>query len=170
MKTWPSLLGAAAAVAISASAVQAKQFGIQGSWGDDSDFGIGARIEYGLPNLLTNSGPFSRTFLIGSFDYFFPDCPDDVDCTYWEINSNLAIPLVASGIDPYVGAGLNIAHVSAELEGSDLGGSDTEVGLNLLGGLRFPLGGVSAFAEGRIELGGGEQFVLTFGALLGGAR
>ena len=165
---WRVVLGSVVAVAISAGSAEAQRFGVQGSWADDADFGIGARVELGLPNLLTSEGPLANTFLIGSFDYFFPDV-DALD--YWEINANLAVPLVASGIDPYVGAGLNVAHasVSTEFLGEEIEGSDTEIGLNLLGGLRIPIGGLATFVEGRFELGGGEQFVLTFGALLGGS-
>jgi hypothetical protein len=44
------------------------------------------------------------------------------------------------------------------------------VGLNLLGGLKFALGSLSSYAEGRFELGGGEQLVLTFGVLVGGGN
>lgn len=161
-----------------AGSLEAQRFGVQGNWSDDFDFGVGGRVELPLPNLLTSEGALANTFLIGSFDYFFPDCGDsfggfDFDCSYWEINAGLAVPIVSSSIDPYVGAGLNLARFSSEFE-SDLPGvdddaSETEVGLNLLGGLRFPLGGLSAFGEARLELGGGEQFVLTFGVLLGGA-
>jgi len=150
---------------IGAADAQAQAFGVQGSWGDDTDFGIGARLELGLPNLFTTQGPFSRTYLIGSFDWFFPDFCDDIDdCSYWEINANLAIPITAQSIDPYVGTGLNIARVAAFDE------SETEVGLNLLGGIRFNLGSLGAFTEGRFVLSGAEQFVLTFGVLVGGTR
>jgi hypothetical protein len=165
MKTWRVFAAVAAAIAIGTADAKAQAFGIQGSWGDDTDLGIGARIELGLPNLLTSQGPFANTFLIGSFDWFFPDFCDDLDdCSYWEINTNLAVPITSSTIDPYAGAGLNIAHVSL------FDASDTEVGLNLLGGLRFRVGGLGAFGEGRFVLGGSEQFVLTFGVLVGGTR
>lgn len=165
MKTWRVFAAVTAALVFGTADAQAQAFGVQGSWGDDSDFGIGARLELGLPNLLTSEGPLSNTFLIGSFDYFFPDFCDAIDdCSYWEINGNLAVPITSSTIDPYAGAGLNIAHMSV------LDQSDTEVGLNLLGGLRFNLGGLGAFGEGRFVLGGSEQFVLTFGVLVGGTR
>lgn len=161
-----------------AGPVSAQRFGVQANWSDDFDFGVGGRVEVDLPNLFTDQGPFSRTYLIGSFDYFFPDCGaqdepvSDFDCSYWEVNAGLAIPLAAASVDPYVGAGLNIARFSVDYSGDvpgvDLGADDTEIGLNLLGGLRFPIGGISAYGEGRLELGGGEQFVLTFGILVGG--
>lgn len=171
MKTWRVFAAVAAALVIGTADAQAQAFGVQGSWGDDTDFGIGARLELGLPNLLTSEGPLSNTFLIGSFDYFFPDCGGfgtDVDCSFWELNGNLAVPITSSTIDPYAGAGLNIARAS--VESGTFEASDTEVGLNLLGGLRFSLGGASAFGEGRFVLGGSEQFVLTLGVLVGGTR
>jgi opacity protein-like surface antigen len=165
MKTWRVFAAVAAALVIGTADAEAQAFGVQGNWGDDTDLGIGARLELGLPNVFTTEGPFSNTYFIGSFDWFFPDCDE---CTYWELNANLAVPITATTIDPYAGIGLNIAHVSVDVGGSDV--SDTDVGLNLLGGLRFNLGTIGAFTEGRFELGGGEQFVLTFGVLLGGTR
>ncbi|HSJ13193.1 MAG TPA: hypothetical protein VK939_02185 [Longimicrobiales bacterium] len=170
MKTWGVVLGMVAMLGAGASNAEAQRIGVQGNWSDDFDLGIGARVELNLPNLLTSEGPLANTFLIGSFDYFFPDCPADLDCSYWEINGNLAVPFAVSGLSPYAGAGLNIARIDVGLEDSDFSGSDTEIGLNLLGGLRFPIGGVSAYGEARLELGGGEQFVLTFGAMVGGSR
>ena len=146
-----------------ATSLQGQRFGVQGSWGDDVDFGVGGRFELDLENALSSEPPFSRTFIIGAFDYFFQDC-DPFDCSYWELNGNLAVPFGSAdaSVDPYAGAGINIARGSVE----DF--DNTEVGLNLLGGLKFPLGGVSAFGEARIELGGGEQFVITGGILFGG--
>lgn len=64
-----------------------------------------------------------------------------------------------TSVAPYVGGGLNIAHSSNAT-------SNTELGVNLLGGLRFGIGPVvKGFSEVRLELSGGEQFVVTFGVL-----
>lgn len=165
MKTWRVFAAVAAALVVGTADAEAQAFGIQGSWGDDTDFGVGARLELGLPNLFTAEPPLSNTFLIGSFDYFFPDfCDAFDDCSYWEFNANLAVPITATSIDPYAGLGLNVGRMSV----ADV--SDSEVGLNLLGGLRFALGGLSAFGEGRFVLGGVEQFVLSLGVLVGGTR
>lgn len=165
MKLGRVVLGIATALAISAGNLHAQRLGAQLSWGDDTDLGLGARVEVGLPNVFTTTGALARTYFIGSFDYFFVDCNE---CTYWELNGNLAVPIAAAGVDPYVGAGLNIAHISLDLGILD-DQSDTELGVNLLGGVRFPIGTVSSFGEARLELGGGEQFVLTFGVLFGGS-
>ncbi|HEX6135196.1 MAG TPA: hypothetical protein VFZ24_14605 [Longimicrobiales bacterium] len=165
MKTWRVFAAVAAALVIGTADAQAQAFGVQGNWSDDFDLGIGARLELGLPNLFTTEGPFSNTYLIGSFDWFFPD-DDPVEFDYWEINANLAIPITATTIDPYAGLGLNIGHISVDATDT----SDTEVGLNLLGGLRFNLGNVGAFTEGRFVIGDNDHFVLTFGVLVGGTR
>lgn len=60
---------------------------------------------------------------------------------------------------PYLGGGLNIARVEAgTLE-------DTELGVNIVGGSKFDAEGVTPFVEARVEIEGGEQFVLTGGFL-----
>jgi hypothetical protein len=156
---------AAAALLLSAGTAQAQRVGIQANWADDVDLGLGARVEVDVPELISTSNPFSRTFVIGSFDYFFPDCDE---CTYWELNANLAFPLVVTGFDPYVGGGLNVAHIDLGLDGTLEDDADTDIGFNLLAGIRFPLQGFTAFGEARYEIAGGEQFVITLGALLGG--
>ena len=93
MKIWRTIAAAAAAVTISSASAHAQAIGIQGAWGDDTDLGLGARLEWGLNNVFTNQGPFSRTFLITEFNYFFPDCDE---CSFFELNANVAVPITAS--------------------------------------------------------------------------
>ena len=162
MKLQRIVLGAVLALALGVGDLRAQRVGLQLDWGSDADLGLGARLEANAR--LGSTGVFSRSWFIGSFDYFF-DCND---CTYWEINLNMAVPVNAEGIRPYLGAGLNIAHVSFD---DDRPGDDdghTDAGLNLLGGLRFPVGDLSSYLELRGEIDGGDQLVLTFGILLGG--
>lgn len=153
---------------VSAGSAHAQRFGAQLSWGSDSDLGIGARAEFDLTGKLAKAGPLSQAFIITAFDFYFPDC-GGVDCTWWELNPSIAIPLKSTSLNPYVGAGLNIASVTVDL-GTFGKRSDTQVGLNILGGLKFPLGGLSAFSEARLSLGGGEQVAVSFGVLFGGAK
>ncbi len=122
---------------------------------EDADFGIGGRLMVSLP-------PHPRFELLGSFDVFFPG--EDVD--YWEVNGNAVynFPFPETLIRPYAGGGLNIAHIDANGRGFGHG-EDTDLGLNLLGGVKFPLANFTPFAEARVELEGGEQFVLTGGVL-----
>lgn len=171
MKRWivAGLIVACSAAPVAAQDVRHEGFGVEGIWGSDSDFGVGARGEFDLHGALgSGSSIFSHAFIAATFDYFFPDC-GGADCSWWEINPSLAVPLtVKSKLEPYVGAGLNIAHVSADL-GSGFGSaSNTDTGLNLLGGIRFPIAKQSGFAEARMASGGSDQFTLTVGILLGG--
>jgi len=153
---------ALAVLALGAGSAQAQRFGAQVSWADDVDLGIGGRLEYDFGASLADEGTLSHTYLIGSFD-FFPDCGND--CSYFEFNGNLAVPVNAeNSLNPYVGGGLNMGRISV---GS---GSDTQFGLNVLGGLKFTIGKLASFAEARMELKGESQFVLTFGVLLGENR
>lgn len=140
------------------AARQPVSFGAQLSYGSDTDFGIGGRVVLGLQSLFPTTPLDAHV----GFDYFFPDAPAGVNLTYWEINGNVAyrIPNVRSSLAPYVGGGLNIAHVSADPGAV----SDTKVGLNLLAGTTFGTRSkVKPFAEARLILSGGEQFVVTGG-------
>ena len=163
-----NLFIAIALVVVGTSTAQAQRFGGHAIWADDADIGLGARMELDLPGKLSKQAPLSRAFFIGQFDYFL-DPFDGVDGTYWELNPGLAIPLNATNFKPYVGAGLNIAHMS--IDGCTVGGcSSTDTGLNLLGGLKLNLSGMDAFTEARLALGGGEQFSISFGLLFGGTK
>lgn len=144
-------------------------FGAQLSFADDTDLGIGVRAMVGTENLI------EETRFVGSFDWFFPDEGGGVDVSYWELNLNghYMLPFeLDSPIDFYAGGGLNIAHLSVDIPDITVGGfttqggsaSDTDIGLNILGGLDFRISdSLGGFGELRIELGGGEQFVLTGG-------
>ena len=166
------LIAASAALAVGVMAAPAQaqaRFGVQANIADDADFGIGVRGQFGLGEALNAEGGLSDLIGVVSFD-FYPDC-GPADCTYWEINGNALYPVRIEGSElaPYFGGGLNIAHISFDsgVVGAD-DVSDTDLGLNVLGGLNLDLGGLGTFVEAKIELGGGEQFVLTFGALFGG--
>lgn len=134
------------------------RFGGQLGYADDADLGLGARVQVGLPNL-------NRIQFIGSFDLYFPSSVSGVDVNYWEINGNLKYDFAISNpmFGPYVGTGLHLAHASASIQGS--GVSDTMLGLNILGGMAFHTGPMTPFAELRVEVGGGEQVILTGGLL-----
>lgn len=171
MRQVRSLLAAVALLVIGATTAEAQRFGAQVSWGDESDIGVGVRGEWDFANKLTNTGAFSRAFIIGQFDYYFIDCPAGASCTFFEINPSLAIPFQTTGtnVKPYAGAGLRISRMSQSAGG--VSASESDMGLNLLGGLKFGLGGMDAFTEARLGLGGDfEQLAISFGFLFGGNR
>ncbi len=137
-------------VGVESAFAQGFRWGPEVSLGTDTDLGLGARAEFDF------SG--SALTIIASFDYYFPDGPAE----YWEINGNLIynfnIPS-APTVTPYAGGGLNIGHASAN------GNSDTDPGLNLLGGTRFDAGSIMPFVEIKFTIEGVEQFVVTGGIL-----
>jgi hypothetical protein len=163
MKRWAILALSAALLGPAMPAEAQVNFGPQLAWGDDTDLGLGGRIDFGVADALgVDDGPFQNLFASTSITYFFCDW-----CDYFEINGNLAVPftLEGSSIAPYAGAGIHIGRFSFDepLIGDEF--DDTEVGLNLLGGIFFPLSDLTGFAEGKFGLGGADQFVLSAGVL-----
>jgi opacity protein-like surface antigen len=107
---------------------------------------------------------------VASFVLFFPDAPANSDVSFWEVNIDGHYPIAmesGSGMAPYFGGGINIAHASVSVDVPLIGtveASDTDLGLNLLAGATFkPMGNMVPFAEIKLEFGGGEQFVICGG-------
>ena len=128
------------------------RFGAQLSFGNDIDFGLGARARVPIYQFLPGFA------LEGAFDYFFPGN----GLTYWELNANAdyTILLRNASAEPYLGGGINLAHASAN------SASDTNVGLNVLLGTRFGRSRrFNPFIEAREELRSGGKLVLTAGIL-----
>lgn len=150
------LTAAAVAVAFSlatpATADAQVSFGVQGDYGTEIEaVGIGPRLDVMIPG----AGGFG---LVGSFDYYFPDNSD-----FWEINANATYAFdVASPVGPYLGAGLNYADSSPD----GVNVSNSEAGLNILGGLKFGVDApVTPFIEGRYATTFTGQVVITGGIL-----
>ncbi len=155
-------------LALLPSAASAQRFGAQVGYGKEVEgVALGARVEFDLTNKFSQKPPFSNAMFVTAFDYYFPDCND---CSYWELTPALVVPFAMQGstMRPYLGAGLSFAHVSVDL--GTTSASDTETGLALLGGLRFPMGTMSAFTEARITLHDADQLTLAFGFLFGGPK
>ena len=156
LKVLAAAVGFVLAAGVRAAEAQGVRFAPEVSVGDDADFGIGARVNFDMSSSFGSPG----FFIVGSFDYFFPGN----NINYWELNGNLGwlIPGVRGNVRPYVGAGLNYAHISIDNCTGDCGSSD--VGVNLLGGINFQTRTrIMPFIEAKVEAGGGEQFVLTGG-------
>ncbi len=159
MRRFHGVLAVLALLVVAGSA-QAQRFGAHVNLGLDSDLGLGGRVELDMANKLSQTGPLSKAFFVGQLDYYFDTCGVG-DCTMFEINPGLLVPVGSGRMDFYAGGGLNIARASAG------GFSNTETGVNIIGGLRFPMSGFSAYAEGRLGLGGADQLALTFGIKFG---
>lgn len=149
-------------------------FGVQASWCDDADFGLGARA------IIATSDWVAQTRVVASFDYFFPGSTEQefpgvgtvtAEPSFWEFNLNghYVFTMVNAPFNLYAGTGLHLYDGSVEVTGADVDvrGFDPDgsgVGLNLLGGAEFPLEStLTPFAELKVELGGAEQVVLTGG-------
>lgn len=166
-----SLLTVCALLVLAAPAAAQVQFGAQLNFADDFDFGVGARALFDTGEIVES------TRVAASFDFYFPDDGSgQVDTSFWEINANAHyfFPIENSPVNVYAGAGLHFYKFSADIDdvvvpgfGTISGGSadDDGAGLNILGGVEFPLEGASVtpFAELKFEISGAEQFVLTGG-------
>lgn len=180
MKGTRVVMAAAIVGAFGAATLEAQdvKIGAQASFAQDTDFGIGPRVELGLTPAIPG------LVVAGSFDYFFPgdrtvqegEGVGSTDTDYWELNANLIYGFeVASapGVEPYFGAGLNFSHASGQITtpGGTVEASDDNAGVNLVGGAKFPLTGLTTFLEMRLELKGDDplgiedQFVLAGGIL-----
>jgi hypothetical protein len=143
------------------------------AWHDEVDLGIGIWGMTPLPSLHENMS------IGGDFTYFFPDSGNgepNGDFSYFEINANLfySFPVEDPNILPWVLGGLSIAHWSTDYDGPvgefDVY-DDTDIGLNFGGGATFNRqSDIQPFAGLKVELGGGEGFVLFGGIafLVGG--
>lgn len=123
---------------------------------DSGDFGLGARGVFG-----------GSLALITSFDYYFVD--DNIgDTKFYELNANLAYTFPTEAVRPYIGAGAGIARLS--FDRNFFSDANTELGFNLLGGLKFGYGRVNPFAEFRYVIYTGDEtfnnrWVITGGIL-----
>ncbi len=142
------------------------RFAPQLSWGGDMGLAIGARVLLSLGRLVSDNpdeGLASKIDFVLPFDWDI-SCKD---CSYFELTPGLILPLTVGRVGPYVGAGLNIAHVSVARPGADA--TDTSLGLSLNGGLLVPVGRLTAFGEIRLTAGGNKQTVVTAGLQIGGS-
>ena len=119
---------------------------------DDFNLGLGAGLNVPVQE-------FGRgVSIMADFFYFFPDN----DLNYLELNGNLtySFPLEGWSATPYILGGVNVANISQDLTDE----SSTELGVNLGGGIYFDMGRFRPTIGAKIEVSGGEGFVV-FGHL-----
>lgn len=90
--------------------------------------------------------------------------------TLLQFDANVLYPFMLDGaFTPYAGGGLGILYASVEFEnadGSTTSSSDTEVGLNLMGGAEYNFGGpISGFAQLRMTFWDDDLIGLMAGAV-----
>lgn len=167
-----STLAVAALFAIPAQVQAQWTIGPAIAWHDDFDLGVGGFAVTPLPALHENMS------IGGDFIYYFPDCggSDSYDCSFFELNANLYYSFVTSEdapVTPFVLGGLGIFRYSVDgpsvdtpIGGFDFGGSSTDIGLNIGGGVAFNAGGggIQPIVGGKLEIKSGTGFVI-FGGL-----
>jgi hypothetical protein len=135
-------------------------------YGSESSFGIAARGNLPLGRVLSPEGSVggatvSRLELAGSLHRSWPD-----NGTYTEGNVDLVLPLTTLGggaARSYLGGGLHVGRVSPEV-----GDDRTELGVNVLAGVRFDRRVAAPFFEVRGALGGYDQLSAAVGVQLFG--
>ena len=151
------LLGTVALVGmlVAPGAIAAQTIGGVVGYHDDFEaLGIGAYGAIPLPQLYENLS------INPSFVYYFPDGFDA-----FEVNGDLvySFPVSAdSPVVPFALAGLNIMRVSVDA-GAFGSGSNTDIGLNLGGGVTFPVEGFTPFAGAKFEIQDGTGFLIFGG-------
>ena len=119
------------------------------AYDNDLDFGLGATLGTTLPSLGEGFG------LLADILLFFPEGP----VNYFEVNAGVTydFPLEGSTVVPFILGGINIARTSGEVLGISF--SDTQLGLNLGGGIDFDAGNFRPSVGVRAEVSGGEALV-----------
>jgi hypothetical protein len=142
------------AVPGSAEAQAQTVIGGVGAYYDDLEaFGIGAYVAIPVPQV------YDGLSINPNFVFFFPDNGD-----YWELNGDvvLSFPLEDdSPIIPFALGGISIGRSSFDAFG--VSASDTDIGLNLGGGVVFPLETVRPVAGAKFEIRDNTGFVIFGG-------
>jgi hypothetical protein len=153
MKKLLCIVALAGMVAVPASVEAQLTAGPMAAFHDDLDFGIGGFLMVPVPSLDPNLS------IVPSFIYYFPDGLDA-----FEINGDVVYAFEVSPdtpVLPFAMAGLNIMRVSVDFGGGSA--SNTEMGLNLGGGITFRSESIAPFVGAKFEMGDFDGFVVFGG-------
>lgn len=120
--------------------------------GTEFDFPVAAPVDLGIRPAV---------------EYMFVD-----DMTWLQINGDVIARFGSNpSLKPYAGAGLAILYTSFDCEGPSefcdmIDTSNTDVGLNLLGGAQFGTGFAQPFVQGRFTMKDGSAFSILGGVVL----
>lgn len=128
--------------------------GVRGSYelDDVEAFALGAGLRISTPTLPIAINP--------TFDYYFVDDNDDfasiedvtdVSLMQFTVNALYEFGFDNAAFTPYAGPGLSVVRWSVNDE------SETDVGLNLVGGAQFNTGSLRPFVEAHFVVGGDIQ-------------
>ena len=125
--------------------------------------GVGAGLRFPLRAWNQKRGLMG----VMTFDYFFaPDYPvtngSKHKQTYWEVNMDGTYDLPRLRA-LYIGGGFNFTEQSVDYTGNAPGVMGTALGLNALAGVHLGSKKAGAFVQGRAEVWGGKQVVVSGG-------
>lgn len=126
-----------------------------------SGFNTGFELRGGATFTLTDSPVWIRPEV--AFDHFAVDCTGCGNLTLFAVGGDAGYTFeTESNVAPYVLGGLQITHQG--FSASNYSGSRTKLGINLGGGMTFPLGGETGYVELRYVAAGDFDFIpITFG-------
>ena len=134
--------------------------------------GYGTKIEKPAFGIVGEIGILEKLAVAPSIAYYFLEKSDFAKMSFWEFNANAHYYLVNEGpLSVYGLAGLNVGHSTVDFDLGDvgmdfggLGGSATEVGLNIGGGANLNFGSkILPFAELKYTIAGTEQLGVFIG-------
>jgi opacity protein-like surface antigen len=134
------------------------QLGVRGGYDlETEDPVLGVEARFGLNN------PSLPLIIAPAFDYYFIDA-DNVN--FYELDVNVLYPFGINNqaFTPYAGAGLGVGFSTVEI--GDETESETDLGVNLVGGAVFGFGGIRPFVQARLKLGGDADLATLHGGVL----
>lgn len=145
------------------SADKPMRFGGQILYGlDDLGLGLGGRFEMDLDQYYPN------LFLASNFNLYFPDEESGVDMTAWQLTVNALYKVGQNNnMTFYTGGGLCYDYVKVEVDSSwgSYSADDSEMGIELVGGIKYPIKDFAGFSELKFSIGGFEELIITTGIL-----
>lgn len=137
-----------------------------GEYGSETEFGLGVRGNLGADRFISEdagaaAGTLARLELNGSIQRSWIS-----QGSWTEANADVLLPMIGVGSGAartYLGTGLHLAQFDP-----DIGSTSSELGLNLIGGLRFDQRTFAPFFEIRGSAFGVEQLSAVAGIQLFG--
>lgn len=126
---------------------------------------VGLGTEFDLP---IGGIPFP-VVLRPSVEYYFMESNEFFDYSLFAINGDLIAELAPAdgGLGFFAGAGLAVLLASFSSDVPNVpNSSDTDIALNLLGGIEFDTGSLSPFVQARLRLGSGSSIGVMGGLKL----
>jgi opacity protein-like surface antigen len=130
--------------------------------GDIDELFLGADARFGLADIPVDVGV--------TFDYYLME--ENISLFQLSVNAYYDFALADAGFVPYAGAGIGISRMSFDY-GDEFGewfgsssASSSDTGINLLGGIRFPMGGFTPYAQAQFTIGDLDLLTLSGGLLI----